>query len=108
VAASAAGFIAVLIVVYVSIIRSQSGRPAVWFLVVLCAAMIAAGYGAHRGSPRRRAALTIAGVALVGTGVLAILSIGYLLLIAGTLCLVAAARSRGVAELRAEPGHRPA
>jgi hypothetical protein len=48
VAASAAGFIAVLIAVYLSIIRSQSGKPVMWFLVVLVAAARSPGVNRRR------------------------------------------------------------
>jgi hypothetical protein len=45
-------------------------------------------------APYRRAALVLAGLALLALGLLAILTIGLPILAAGALCLVAAARQR--------------
>ncbi|HEX2808729.1 MAG TPA: hypothetical protein VHN80_21410 [Kineosporiaceae bacterium] len=92
-AASAAVLTVVMIVVYLLIVRQQSNQPAGWFLAVLLAGAVAAGYASFRGSPHRRAVLVLAGIFLTGAGLLALLSIGLPILTAGILCEIAAARS---------------
>ena len=82
-----------MVVVYVWIMRQQSDRPAAWFLTALLLGVAAAGYGTNRAAPRRGAALLLAALVLGCVGVLAILSIGFPILVAGSLCLFAAVRS---------------
>jgi hypothetical protein len=79
-------------VLYVGIIRAQSDQPAWWFLTALVLGAGAAAYGASAAAPHRRTALLVAGLLLVPMGVLGILSIGLPVLLAGALCLAAAAR----------------
>ncbi len=92
-AADAAVLALAMLVVYVSVIREQGGEVAVWAVVVLVADAAAAAYGSVRSSPHRRATLVAAGVLLVALGVLALLTIGLPILLAGLLCLVSAARA---------------
>ncbi len=66
-------------------------RPGQWPALVLGAA--AAGYGAVRAFPHRRLALLLACLLLVALGLLAILTIGLPILLAGGLCFVALARN---------------
>jgi len=93
VAVVAAVLALVIIVVYLWIMRQESDRPVLWFLAALILGAAAAGYGAITASPHRGAALLLAGVVLAVMGVLAILSIGFPILVAGALCLFSAARS---------------
>jgi hypothetical protein len=83
-----------MFVVYLSVIRQQEGEPATWAVAALIGGAAAAAYGAVLTAPYRRAALMLSGLALVALGVLAILTIGLPILLAGALCLVAAARQK--------------
>jgi len=83
----------VMVVGYLAIMRQESDRPVAWFLAALILGAAAAGYGTITAAPYRGAALLLAGVVLAAVGVLAILSIGFPILLAGALCLVSAARS---------------
>ena len=83
----------VLLGVYLGIMRDQEDRPAVWYVALLTLGALGAGYGANRAAPRRDKVLPVAGLSLVGAGLLGILTIGLPILVAGVLCLVAAARS---------------
>jgi hypothetical protein len=81
-------------VVYIRVIHEQgSERPLVWVVAVLLVGAVMAGYGARRSAPSRRTALVVAGVLLIGLGVLALLSIGLPIILAGLLCLISAART---------------
>lgn len=94
-AAAAAVLALVMTVGYVLVLRSQGGEsPVVWFLLALIAGAALAGYGAWRGVPHRRGALFGAGAVLLAIGLLAILSIGLPILLAGVLALAAGARAR--------------
>jgi hypothetical protein len=93
VAALAAVLALVMAVSYVSIMAEQGDRPAAWFLAALVMGATAAAYGAYRGAPHRRVVLLAAALELSAAGVLAILSVGLPILLAGMLCLVAAVRS---------------
>jgi hypothetical protein len=92
-AAAAAVLTAVMIGVYVAVIRQQDGDVALWYLAVLVLGAVAAGYGAVRSVPRRRPALIVGTVLLGAAGVLGLLTIGLPILVAGALCGVAAMRS---------------
>ncbi|MCW3816053.1 hypothetical protein ONA91_16550 [Micromonospora sp. DR5-3] len=93
--AAAPALIAVLVLgLYVGLVRQQGEQPLAWVVAALAAAAILAGYGVVRTAPRRSWALAASGVLLAALGLLAILSIGLPILIAGGLALVAAARSR--------------
>lgn len=92
-AAVAAALVLVMMVVYLWRMRQESDEPVAWFLAALVLGAAAAGYGAYTDSPRRGAALLLAGFVLAAVGMLAILSIGLPILVAGALCLRAAARS---------------
>ncbi|MGD8202429.1 hypothetical protein ACQE98_17445 [Ornithinimicrobium sp. W1679] len=97
VAAVAATVLAVvMLVVYLVVMREQGDQPAMWAVVLLVLGA-AAGYGAVRSAPYRRAALLAAACGLTALGVLAILTIGLPILFAGVLCLVAAVRQQPTA-----------
>jgi hypothetical protein len=81
-----------MIGVYVLLIRQQGGEIAVWFLVGLAVAVGLCVYGAVRTAPRRGWALALSGAMMVILGVAGILSIGFPILCAGVLALVAAIR----------------
>lgn len=83
-------------VVYVGVMREQSDDPAVWFLGALILGATAAGYGSRGSAHHRRAVLLLAGIGLVAVGALAILSVGFPVLVAGALCLVSALRIKDV------------
>jgi hypothetical protein len=95
VAAAATTLTVAMVLVYLSIIHQQSGRPATWFVVLLLVAAASTGYASYRRSPRRRPVLALSGIVLIGAGLLALLSIGVPILAAGVLCEIAAARSAG-------------
>ena len=82
-----------VLVGYLAIMRQESDEPAAWFVAALVLGPALAVYGARARSRHRRAALLLAGLVLTGVGLLAILSIGLPVVVAGVLCLVAAARS---------------
>ena len=81
-------------VAYVGVMREQSDQPVVWFLGALILGATAAGYGSREGAHHRRAVLLLAGVVLVAVGALAILSVGFPVLVAGALCLGSALRTK--------------
>lgn len=93
VAVMATALALVMAIAYLWIMSQETDQPVAWFLVALILGAVAAGYGTNPGAPHRGAALLLAGLVLAATGVLAILSIGFPILVAGTLCLFAAARS---------------
>ena len=77
---------------YLLIMRAEGDTPALWFLTGLVIAVILLGYGANRGAGRRRSALTLAGVDLLGLGIVGLASIGFPLVCAGVLALIGAGR----------------
>ncbi|WP_344448012.1 hypothetical protein [Acrocarpospora macrocephala] len=79
---------------YVTLIAREGGRPVAWFLGGLAGCAVLMVYGASRAAPRRGIALAIAGVVLAALGYLALLSIGFPILVAGILALVAAIKAR--------------
>lgn len=87
----------IMLGVYMAIVREQEDQPAWWFVAVLVIGALGAGYGSNGAAPGRNKALIIAGLLLVGAGVLGLLTIGLPILLAGVLCLVAAARSNSPA-----------
>jgi hypothetical protein len=91
-AAVATVLAAVTMVTYVWLIRQQGGHLATWFLAALGVAIALGAFAAVRASGRR-VALAICGLILVTLGLLALLSIGLPLLIAGVLALAGAART---------------
>jgi hypothetical protein len=96
-AVTAAVLVVVMLVVYLAVIRQQDGEPAAWAVAALAFGAVAAGYGAVRTLPGRRVSLVVAGLVLLAIGVLAILTIGLPILVAGALCLVGATRRPRVA-----------
>lgn len=78
---------------YLEIMRRESDVPAPWFVAALILGSALAGYGANVGAHHRGSALLLAGLLLAVVGVLAVPTIGLPILVAGVLCLVAAARS---------------
>jgi hypothetical protein len=77
---------------YVLIMRAEGDTPALWFLSGLVIAVILLEYGANRGAERRRPALALAGVVLLGLGIVGLASIGFPLVCAGVLALISAGR----------------
>ena len=94
-AATASALALTMLVVYLGVIRQQhEGAPAAWAVAALIVGAAAAGLGAVVAFPYRRASLALAAVLLILLGLLAILTIGLPILVAGTLCIVAGWRSR--------------
>jgi hypothetical protein len=77
--------------VYLWLIRVQGGQVVLWFIVGLAVAALLSMYGVRRAAPLRRLALAMSGVTLSVLGILGLLSIGFPLLVAGVLALIAAA-----------------
>lgn len=92
-ATAAAVLAAVMAVVYVSVMRQQGEHPLVWVLGVLLTGAALAAHGARVAASHRRLALVVAGLFLSALGLLALLSIGLPMVVAGVLCFLAAARS---------------
>lgn len=93
VAAIAAVIALVMIGLYLGLIRQQGGQVAVWFVVGLAAAALLSIYGVVRTAPRRGLALAVSGVVMMVLGFLSLLTIGFPILVAGVVALLAAARS---------------
>ncbi len=100
IAIGAAGATLVMLTIYLGLMRQEEDAPVAWFVGILLLSTAAALYGAVRDAPHRRAALLVAGLALLSAGTLAILSIGLPIIGAGVLCLAAAGRSGGSAATR--------
>jgi hypothetical protein len=77
-------------VIYVHSMHDQGRQPYAWVMCILLGGALLAGYGALWKFPYRCAVLVIAGGALVVLGVLALPSIGLLILASGILALVSA------------------
>jgi uncharacterized membrane protein YecN with MAPEG domain len=91
-----------MMIVYVLVMRQQGDTPLIWVLGLLgCGALLSA-YGASRTLPHRRAALLASGAMLSVLGLLAILSIGLPILVAGVLSVVAASTPRPHRDVPAE------
>lgn len=88
----AAGIALVMIGVYIGVMAGQDGQLATWFLAGMAAAALLSIYGAARAAPRRGLALAASGTLMIVLGFLGILSIGFPILLAGVLALVAAVR----------------
>ena len=81
-----------MVIEYLAVIQGQGGEPAAWAVAALIGGALTAAYGAVMTFPYRRTALVLAGLTLVTLGVLAMLTIGLPILLAGALCLTAAVR----------------
>jgi hypothetical protein len=79
--------------VYLWLIHQQGDSPAIWFVAGLAVAALLAGYGALRGARGRRPALIASAVLLIGLGLVAILTIGLPIVLAGLLAVIAAGRT---------------
>ena len=94
-AATASALALIMLLVYLWVIRQQQeGVLAAWAVAALIVGAAAAGLGAVVAFPYRRCFLGLAAVLLILLGVLAILTIGSPILVAGILCIVAGWRSR--------------
>jgi hypothetical protein len=87
----------VMLVAYLLLLHAQDDSPAVWAVAVLVVAVAGTAYATSRGATHRRPVLVLCAVLLVALGLLAILSIGLPILLAGLLCVAAAARFAGPA-----------
>jgi hypothetical protein len=102
-AAVASLIAASMAVLYVWIIRQQDGEPLAWVLGGLTVAALLGAYGAVQAAPRRETALMVSAGILLPLGLLAILTIGLPILLAGALALVAAILSWSNADRRRRP-----
>ncbi|MFD0745633.1 hypothetical protein ACFQ1L_30275 [Phytohabitans flavus] len=84
-----------MIGVYIGVIRQQGSQVVAWFVAGMAAAALLSIYGAVRAAPWRGLALAASGLLMAALGFLGILSIGFPILCAGVLALVAAALSAG-------------
>jgi hypothetical protein len=80
-------------VIYVRSMHDQGSQPYAWVMCILLDGGLLASYGALWKLPYRRAVLVIAGAALTVLGVLALPSIGLLILASGIVALVSAWRT---------------
>jgi hypothetical protein len=78
---------------YVWLIGQQGNQPLPWVLALLLAGALLAAYGAIRELPYRRAALLAAAVALSTLGLVALLSIGWLIIASGLLAIASLMRA---------------
>jgi len=93
-AAGAAVLALVMTVAYLAIIKAETGEPAIWFVAAMALAIVCGAYGCARGMPLRRLALLLCAIVLTGLGLLAILTIGLPIVLAGVLAWIALARAR--------------
>jgi hypothetical protein len=77
---------------YLLLMRAEGDTPTPWFLSGLVIAVILLAYSANRGAGRRRPALALVGVDLLGLGIVGLASIGFPLVCAGVLALISAGR----------------
>jgi hypothetical protein len=91
-AAIAAVIALIMIGLYIGLISQEGSQLAAWFLAGLAAAALLSIYGVARAAPRRGLALAVSGLVMTVLGFVSILSIGFPILVAGVLALVAAAR----------------
>jgi hypothetical protein len=103
-AAGAAGLALIMIGVLVRL-ANAGDQPAGWFVAALALAALLTAYGVARAAPRRGVALAVAGVVMVLLGLLGILSVGFPILVAGVLALIAAGVVSASAHPRAEVRH---
>jgi hypothetical protein len=80
-------------VIYVRSMRDQGSQPYAWVMGILLGGGLLAGYGALWRLPYRRAVLVVSGGALIVLGVLALPSIGLLILASAILALASAWRT---------------
>jgi hypothetical protein len=83
----------VMAVVYVQIMLGEDDEPLAWVLIVLGTSAALTAYGTRLNASHRRVGLIVAAVELLILGLLAILTIGLPLLIAGVLALWASTRA---------------
>jgi hypothetical protein len=92
-AVAAAVVAAAMTGVYLAIMREQGDEPLRWVIAVLCTCAVLATYAAPVRASQRRTALRVSGVGLVALGLLAILTIGLPIMLAGALALLGSLRS---------------
>lgn len=78
---------------YVWLMDAQGDAPRLWYLALLLAGTLLAGYGAAFEVPGRRLSLALSAVVLLSAGALALASIGLPIVVAGTLAVLAGLRS---------------
>jgi hypothetical protein len=87
VALLAAAISIVMAYVYVKLMHAEDDEPLAWVLIVLGTSALLTAYGVRLSASHRRIALTVAAVELLILGVLAILTIGLPIVVAGVLAL---------------------
>ena len=84
----------VMLVAYLLIVSAQGDSAAPWAVAVLGAAVAGTAYAISPRARHRGPVLAACAVLLAGLGLLAILTIGLPILVAGVLCAAAALRQR--------------
>lgn len=79
--------------IYVRSMHGQGSQPLAWVMCILLGGGALAGYGALPKLPHRRAALALSGGVLTVLGILALPSIGPLILASAILALTSATRT---------------
>ena len=92
-ALAAAVLAAAVTAMYLFLVHGQGDRPSWWAVAILTMAALGAAYGVRPRAPYRKIPLVVAAVALFLLGFVALFSIGMPLLLAATLCVVAALRT---------------
>ncbi len=92
-ALAAAALAAGTAMTYVWLIDAQGDEPRSWFLSLLLAGAVLAGFGAVLKAPWKRIALVLSAAVLLPAGALALASIGLPIVVAGALAVLASLRT---------------
>ena len=76
----------VTVVVYLLVLHQQNTTPASWVVALLVLGALGAAYASVPNAPGRRSALGVCTALLGALGLLALLSIGLLVLVGAALC----------------------
>ena len=74
------------VVVYLLVVHQQGSDPASWVVALLVLGALAAAYASVPNAPGRRSVLGVCTALLGALGLLALLSIGLLILVGAALC----------------------
>ena len=90
---AAAVLVFAVVLMYLVLVALQGARPTLWAVALLTAAGSGAIYASRRTSWGRRSVAGLCGFVLIFLGYLTLFSIGIPLVLAATLCIVAALKS---------------
>ena len=88
----AAAISIVMAIVYLQLMQAEDDEPLAWVLIVLGTSAPLTTYGVRLNASHRQVGLIVAAVELLLLGLLAILTIGLPILVAGALALWASTR----------------